>query len=155
VRSEDQRKRFVDTVSKYAIEGDDASALDDDEVRSIFTDDEFEGMVERVKLELLPRLGDVRRDAESNHSSSTSPEDHMRPLFEVFESLKRHFECDDGVVELIDGEVRRMREWVDENEAPESERAPRGLGTVDAQASPQGVRSIFDDVDASGDDEPE
>lgn len=111
---ETQRQKFIATVSNYAIEGEDASALDDEDIRSIFTDAEHEDLTQRVRAELLPRLGDVRREAESNHSSGTSPEAHMRPVFDVFDVLKKHFgEEDDDVLASIEQEERRAREWVE------------------------------------------
>ncbi|HET9956795.1 MAG TPA: hypothetical protein VFQ61_20005, partial [Polyangiaceae bacterium] len=150
---EEQRKEFVDTVSKYALGGEDVSALDDDEVRTLFTDDEFNDLVERIELELLPRLGDVRLNMQSHYCSSTSPEEHLQPLLDVFSTLRKYFQNDHHLVRLIDDEVQLASEWVEKTETPDSGRAPRALGRVEAQASPEGIRSIFDDVDASRDEE--
>lgn len=69
-------------MSNYAVNGEDADALDDDEIRSLFTADEFEELVQRVRTELLPRLGDVRHEWETNHSPDDSPEEHMQQLIE-------------------------------------------------------------------------
>lgn len=148
---EEKRKKFVETVSNYALEGEDADALDDDVIRSLFTIDEFEELVRRVRTELLPRLGDVRREWESNHYSDTPPEEHMQQLLDLFDSLKKQFGDDESTAELIDCEIRRTREWIDENTAEEPARAPRNLEKVEAQEKPQFTRSIFDDVDASED----
>ncbi|MBM4094557.1 MAG: hypothetical protein FJ276_34905 [Planctomycetes bacterium] len=152
---EEKRKKFVETVSNYALEGQDANALDDDGIRSLFTDGEFEALVRRVRTELLPRLGDVRREWESNHSSGVPPEEHMQQLLELFDSLKKQFGDDESAVKLIDREIRRTSEWIDENTPEEPERAPRNLGNVEAQVKPQSTRSIFDDVDANEDVETE
>ena len=66
---ERHRRRFVNTVSDYALEGQDASALDEQSVRSIFTINEFEELVQRVRLETLPRLEDIRRECEDDEFS--------------------------------------------------------------------------------------
>ncbi|HTG36846.1 MAG TPA: hypothetical protein VLB76_28345 [Thermoanaerobaculia bacterium] len=148
---EEKRKKFVETVSNYALEGQDADALDDDRIRSLYTDGEFEELLRRVRAELLPRLGDVRREWEGNHSSDESPEEHMQQLLEIFESLKKRFGDDQSAVKLIDREMRRTSEWIDENMQDEPERTPRKLGQVESQEKPQSTRSIFDDIDANED----
>ncbi|GJL51788.1 MAG: hypothetical protein NPIRA01_30150 [Nitrospirales bacterium] len=152
---EEKRRRFVETVSNYALEGQDADALDDDGIRSLFSNGEFEELVRRVRTELLPRLGDVRREWESNHSSGKSPEEHMQQLLELFNSLGKQFGDDESAVKLIDREIRRTSEWIDENTPEEPERASRKLGKVEAQEKPKSTRSIFDDVDANEDVESE
>lgn len=146
---EEKRKKFVETVSKYALEGQDADALDDEEIRNIFTDDEFAELVERVRTELLPRLQDVRREWESNHSSGEPPDEHMQQLLELFDSLRKQFGDDESVVKLIDCELRRTREWIDKNTPDEPERSPRELGKIEAPTEPRSSRSIFDDIDAN------
>ena len=148
---EEKRKKFVETVSNYALEGQDGDALDDDGIRTLFTDGEFEEFVRRIRTELLPRLGDVRREWKSNHSSEEPPEEYMQQLIELFDSLKKQFGDDENAAKLIDREIRRTREWIDENTPEEPERAPRKLGKVEAQEKPQSTRSIFDDVDANED----
>ena len=46
---EDKRKTFVRTVVEYAVDGMDASALSDGDIRSLFTDDEYEDLVQRIR----------------------------------------------------------------------------------------------------------
>ena len=59
-------------------------------------------------------------------------------MLDVLDVLKRHFGDEEGdVVASIEREERQAREWAAENEPPESNRAPRELGKVDAQATPQ------------------
>ena len=138
-------------MSNYALEGQDADALNDEGIRSLFTDAEFEKLVRRVRTELLPRLGAVRREWEANHSSGEPPEEYMQQLLELFDSLKKVFCDDESASKLIDRQIRRTSEWIDENTPEEPERAPRELGKVEAQEEPQSTRSIFDDVDANED----
>lgn len=145
---EENRRKFIDTVSNYALDGEDADALDDDGIRNLFTDDEFEELVRRVRVELLPRLGDVQRQRESDHSYGEPPEEHMQPLLEVFDSLKERFSDDESAVTLIDREIHRTKEWIDEHTTEEPERRPRELGKVEAPEKPHSTRSIFDDIDA-------
>lgn len=88
---EDRRKEFIATVSEYAVEGQDLYALEDAEIRGVFEDHEFEELLVRVHTELLPRLDDVRRDWQSNRDSDQSPDEHMQPLLDSFETLKKFF----------------------------------------------------------------
>lgn len=148
---EEKRKKFVETVSNYALEGRDADALDDDGIGSLFTDDEFEGLVQRVRTELLPRLGDVQREWESNHSPGEPPEEHMQQLLEFFGSLKERFGDDESALNLINRQIQRTSEWIDENMPKEPERKLRKLGKIEAPAESRSARSIFDDIDANED----
>jgi len=148
---EEKRKKFVETVSNYALEGQDADGLDDDGIRALFTDNEFDELVRKVRTDLLPRLGDVRREWESNHSSSEPPEESMQRLLELFESLKKQLGDDESATILIDREIQRTREWIEENTPEELERAHRELGNVETQDNPRSARSIFDDIDADED----
>jgi hypothetical protein len=144
---EDQRKKFVATVSNYALAGEDTDALGDEGIRTLFHDDEFEDLVQRVRNELLPRLGDVRREWESNHYSG-DPSEHMQQLLESFDTLKKRFGGDADSAKIIDREIQRANEWIGEHSPEEPEREPRELGKVEAADATESERSIFDDIDA-------
>ena len=77
----------------------------------------------------------------------------MRPLLEFFNSLKAQFEDDESAIQVIDREIQRANEWVDENTVDELESNPRQLGEIHAPKQPQGTRSIFDDIDADEEQE--
>ena len=148
---EEKRRKFVDTVSKYALKGEDADALDDDGTRSFFTDDEFEELMNRVRIELLPRLADIRISWETNHTPGEPPEEYMHRLLGFFDSLKNRFDDDESAMKLVDRQIRRTREWIDENTPEEPERRPRKLASVEPSEKSQSTRSIFDDIDANSD----
>lgn len=150
---EEKRKKFVETVSNYALEGQDADALGDEEIRSLFKDDEFEDLRERVRAELLPRLDDVRQEWETNHRSDETPEGHMQQLLESFETLKKCFGDDESAITIIDREIRRTNDWIGEYTPEEPEISPRKLGNVEASDKPHSARSLFDDIDANEDSE--
>jgi hypothetical protein len=152
---EDKRKKFIETVSNYALEGQDADALGDEGIRSLFKDDEFEHLRERVRTELLPRLDDVRQEWESNHRSDDPPEGHMQQLIESFETLKKCFSDDESAITIIDQEIRRTNDWIGEYTPEEPKRSPRKLGKVEASDKPHSARSLFDDIDADEDSESE
>lgn len=146
---EDYRKKFIETVSNYVLEGQDAGALDNDQIRSLFTEDEFEELLQKVRTELLPRLDEVRSAWESNYTSDDSAEQHMQLLLDFFESLKERFDDDKTSVKRIEHELRRTKEWIGEHMPEEPERSPRKLEKIEVQSEPRSARSIFDDIDAN------
>jgi hypothetical protein len=148
---EDQRRRFVETVSQYALDGRDEGAMDDARIQSLFTDRELEHLREKVRTELLPQLTSVRRDRESDYRLGDPPDEHMQQLLESFETLKKCFADDENAAKIIEWEIQKTNEWIDENTSDEQERSPRSLGKVEASDKPQSSRSIFDDIDASND----
>ena len=148
-----QRREFVESVSDYALQGEDASALNDGGIRSIFTDKEHDELVERLRFELLPRLEDIRIEWENDHSLSDSPEEYMQPLLSLFRSLLVEFGRDQGTAEVIDHEVWLTNEWIEENRIHRLDRSPRQLGNIESTDRPESTRSIFDDIDA--DEKPE
>jgi hypothetical protein len=146
---EDRRKKFIATVSGYAVEGEDLYALEDGNIRRMFEDREFEELLLRVQTELLPRLDEVRRTWQSNHDSHQSPDDHMQPLLDSFEALKKLFSDDEDAVEIVERETARVVEWIAEHLPDDpGTRHRRSLGEVQASDEFHGDRSIFEDVDA-------
>jgi hypothetical protein len=152
---EENRRKFVETVSDYAAEGQDTDALDSASIRSLFTDDEYEKLVQRVRAELLSKLDEVRVEHQSNHTSDEPPEEHMYQILSSFETLKKCFSDDADAVKIIDREIRHANEWIGEHTPDEPKRNPRKLGTVGTPERSNSGRSIFDDIDADGDSEDE
>ncbi|OZI72315.1 hypothetical protein [Bordetella genomosp. 12] len=144
--SEEVRKAFVETVSTFAVEGEDLYALNDPGVRSVFQDSEFHELVERVRTVLLPNLQDVRITAQMSHAFSDSPDEHMQGVLESLGTLKKQFGGDDQLVKLVDKEINLVNQWISEREAPEPKVGPRVLGTMDRSEHKHGTRSIFDDI---------
>jgi uncharacterized protein (UPF0305 family) len=148
--SEENRGKFVETVSNYAIEGEDVYALKDTGIQSVFTGREFDELVNTVRTELLPKLREMRRKAQSNYDSAESPDEHMQNILELFSTLKERFGEDEDAVKLIDRETVLANRWIAATEAPEPKVSPRTLGAVEPSEEKHGTRSIFDDI---GDDD--
>lgn len=141
------RKKFIETVSNFALNGYDMYALGDEGIRSVFTDNEFEEFVQRVRSDLLPRLSDVRLEAQGQYESSGPPDEHMQLVLESFDTLKKQFGNEVEATEMIGREIRLANEWIAETEPPEPKVSPRALGTVEPSEVKHGTRSIFDDID--------
>jgi energy-coupling factor transporter ATP-binding protein EcfA2 len=147
---EEHRRTFVEVVSEYAVNGEDVSALEDDDIRSVFNDDELAQLHDDVRQGLIPRLDDVRLEWQGNHYSDDSPDDYMQPLFDSFEVLRRQFANDAEVIDTVEREQRRLVNWISEKTAdsPEAPRRPqRTLGQITASDDLSAGRSIFDDID--------
>lgn len=145
---EANRRLFVEKVSEYAIQGEDVSALDDKKIQAVFTEEELNGLIEAVREELLPRLGDVREEVQNNYNhSEDDPEEHMRRYLDSLSTLRLCFGDDETRVR-IEHERHLADEWISENPSEESKRPARPLGRVDDTAIVQSTRSIFDDVDS-------
>lgn len=144
---EKDRKTFVQTVSAYAISGEDVYALDHEDIRSVFTDAEFDDLIARVRAELLSRLDRVRETEQSGYRGDEPADEYMEHLFERFKTLKDKFIDDAEAVRLIEREIDLAKNWISDNDRGRPDRAPRSLGTAGAIDKPHGSRNIFDDVD--------
>jgi hypothetical protein len=145
----DKREKFIATVTGYAVEGEDLYALEDRDLRRMFTDTEFEELRLRIRYELLPRLADVRRNWQTKQSADESPEDHMQPLLDSFRALTKEFTDDLDVVKIVEWETERVNNWIAENMPKKPDDAPKHtLGDVQTSDEFEDGRSIFEDVDA-------
>ena len=111
------RKKFVNAVSDYAVDGQDASALDDESVQSLFTEDELTELVRRIRSQTLPRLDEIRSECEDLlFLEPVSPEEQMQQFFEFCDSLMAQFGDDQDTAALIDQQKSLAWDWINENE---------------------------------------
>ena len=136
------------TVSEYAVRGDDLYALDNAGIKSLFEDHEFEELLQKVRIQLLPRLDDVRLEAQRNHLTNEPADEHMQQVLESFETLNKHFGHDAYAATIIGRETLLANEWIAENTSEEPDRKQRTLGKVETSEKLNSTRSIFDDVDS-------
>lgn len=147
---ENYRQSFVTTVISYAIEGEDLYALESHRIQSVFTSAELADFHDRVRIELIPNLADIRRNLQSNHSSEQRPDEYMERLLESFTALKEEFADDPAILTDIDHEIQLTQEWIAEklDDDPKEDRTARTFGDVEPPNQPPAhARSIFDDVD--------
>ena len=150
-----QRRGFVESVSNYALEGEDASALSDEGIRNIFTKDEYDQLIGRLRVELLPRLEEIRLERENNHSPGDSPEEHMQPLLNFLRSLLVGFGGDQDLAAHIRDQIWLTEEWIKDNQIDRLDSDPRQLGNIATIDGPESTRSIFDDIDEDDQSETE
>jgi hypothetical protein len=143
------RKTFVETICAYVIEGDDASALGKVALRKMFVGGEWDDLLERVRSELVPSLGSVRRNWETN--SHDDPESIMQGFLDLVSAVGTVLPKDEQIRLILDREQQRAHEWIAEHAAETG--STRTLPTLSPGedspiASQPSERSIFDDVDA-------
>ena len=116
----------------------------------MFTEEEREDFRGRIRSKLVPNLGDVRWNWQSNCNSDQRADEYLKPLLDWFSSLKEKCADDSNLVALIDREIALGRDWIAERLAddPRNERFERTFGDVEVMTEPPlTARSIFDDVD--------
>ena len=141
------RERLVEQASRDLLEGTDCSALNDNGVQLLFTNDEMDNLLLKAKDELIPNLSDVREGRESGYDSEENPDQYMQSLFELFGCLRDHFRDCQDLVARIEREENLTSQWVADNTPDESEDYQRDLDSAEAAEGPEGERSIFDDID--------
>ena len=143
------RKKFVNAVSDYAVDGQDASALDDESVQSLFTEDELTELVRRIRSQTLPRLDEIRSECEDLlFLEPVSPEEQMQQFFEFCDSLLLRFGDEKDIAELINKQISLAWSWIDENEEQWPDEELRQWGQIEATDERESSRSIFEDIDA-------
>lgn len=144
---EENRKKFIHTVTQYALNGEDMAALGDGDIKKLFKGSEFEELCEQVRKIVIPRLADIRYKWERDFDSD-SPEEHMQPLLDSFGTMKECFADDKNAIVAIESEIEEVNDWISDKTDEESEMEPRKLGAVDSFEAAQSERSLFDDIDA-------
>lgn len=155
--SEQYRKKFVQTVIEYTVDGDDGYVFENPAIRKMFTRTEERDFTVRLRTELVPRLRDVRYNWQSNFPSDQDPESYIQPFVELLAALERKFAADKNVTAAVSREQARVERWVQETLRDIAERdGDRGYDepeydSGDYQRSEAHVavaeRSIFDDID--------
>lgn len=144
---EESRKTFIQVVSAYAISGEDVFALENEDIREVFTDGEFDALVASVRIDLLPGLGRVRKEKQAGYEANEPADEYIESMLESFKTLKNKFGDDAEAVRIIDREINLAKDWISDNERELPDRESRSLGTAGTINKPHGTRSIFDDVD--------
>jgi hypothetical protein len=147
---EQYRKFFVETVTSYAIGGEDLYAVESNQIQSVFTSDELTEFRARLRNEVLPRISDIRWDWESHYDSNGSPDGHMQPLIDSLTALKNEFPDEPTIIDKIDREIRLAEEWIGDNTSHGEQAVRQTLAFGDADPSDRRAvqtRGIFDDVD--------
>ena len=106
-------------------------------------------MVQRIRLETLPRLDDIRSECEDlEFLEVVSPEDQIHPFFEFCDSLLSQFGDDQDTAEWIDQQVSLAWNWVHENEVQWPDESEQHYEEIELMDGSESSRSVFEDIDA-------
>ncbi|MDZ4401880.1 hypothetical protein [Prosthecobacter sp.] len=117
-------------------------------LRAMFTDDEFEATMDDVRRELLTDLDSTISDWRWNCPRREDPESYFESLTDVLKTYRKSFETDKDAVNLINEALSEIDSVVEELRADQPDDPDnddfRGSASTPANESD---RSVFDDVD--------
>lgn len=145
---EENRRLFVKAVSRYAVDGEDVYALSNGRIRCVFTEEEYEELINTVHDELIPELSKIRESMLSDYTQSETPDEYMQNTIEMLDILKEQFVDDAIALGIIEREIEIVNQWIVETDYPESDISPRELGELEKIDEKYNIRSIFDDIDS-------
>src|SRR3546814_13743500 len=105
------RRRFIDTVSEYAVDGVDASVLGYDRMRAMLTKTELDALRGALRNKLLPELGAVRERRQDQYDETDDSHQHKEPFRDVAEALQKEFSEDVEVRGVIAGAKSLCAQW--------------------------------------------
>ena len=150
------RKGFVQTVTQYAVDGNDGYVFESRDIRKIFTREEIKNLKLRVRTELVPGLKNARGNWEDNLPSDEDPESYIQPFSDLLSALEREFSSDPDVMAAVKEESVLVKRWIENTLQDLAERGDRPYDEPDYDAGDYSrsegrmgatERSIFDDID--------
>lgn len=143
------RKKLLDTLTTYAVDGEDLYILQNEGIQKLFSRKELSKIRKRIDSELLPNLPIVFDSLvwEFNSSSQTS-EEFMERHLETLNTLEEMFTLP-ADLKVIADEKKKVNDWIIENENEGEDVVPqRQLVNSENDDHLFNSRSIFDDIDA-------
>jgi hypothetical protein len=142
------RKKFIDTIIGYTVEGYDFFLLQNEELIGILIDEEKESLFENIKLSFIPNLEQIRRRWESERNMEDTAEEYLEPFTSTMILLREHFQGASDLQAVFSAQLTKAEQWIEEQEEPPVERKPRDrYENLQQSQNFEIKRSIFDDVD--------
>jgi energy-coupling factor transporter ATP-binding protein EcfA2 len=145
------RDTFVERMAQLAIESPDAGCLSDP-IRHMFSPEELQQMLDRIRLEIAPNVRELVRDLASNLDEDSDPDDFFSDLKSAFTGFMNEYgadtetgQCFQMGLDTIDATIAN---W--EGKPDQKPHSTDASSLVESPGFTQGhsQRSIFDDVDA-------
>lgn len=144
---EEARRTLIETVSTYALNGDDARVLRDPELRLLLSEKELRRLQESIRTELLPRIDAVRLEHQAGRESEDDPEWHMRRFTQLLSAIEKEYPTSRRIRTIVESERLQVQEWIDENPTETDSSTSRDIMVDNPNVSHNVSRSIFDDID--------
>jgi len=145
---ESHRLKFIETVSSYAIKGEDLYALRSSRIRKVFKEEELINLRKKVKDELIPEVANLTKSWQGNYDSTSEADAYMDSLIDIYKTLEEEFKEDSAITDVVKGEIQKVKNWIEENTSDE-QKVPKREKLSDAGTvlNVNEERSIFDDID--------
>lgn len=143
---EENRLAFISKVSEYTVSGQSLYAVSYDELRAMFSEEEYTALRDRIKAELIPRISELKETWKSTYTKDEDARYHMSSLKENLEAIENEFSDETSILEDIENELTEIEEWIEENKGEDEVYETENL-SGDNEELEEIERSIFDDVD--------
>lgn len=111
-----------------------------------FFDEEYTALRNRIKVELIPRISELKETWKSSYTTDEDARYHMSSLKENLEAIENEFSDDTSILEDVANELMEIEEWIEENKGEDEVYESENL-SGDSEELEEIERSIFDDVD--------
>lgn len=146
---EDKRLAFVEHVEELTVETPDGAVLRDDNLRSLFTDQEFAALKDRIEEETIPALESLISEWESNCGSDDDPDSYFEEFDRFLESVEMEYDEQATIVMQARNAREKIKRAVESlNESREPTKVER-IETPSNQEIEGGgdLETIFEDLD--------
>jgi hypothetical protein len=146
---EEKRCNVVATIRELAIDIPDSGFLRED-IRQIFTPQEFDELLDYVRQTLLPNLDDLVENWEAGYNGTDDPDEYFAELLGALDDYKKVYKDDEVATHQIHRANEKIEEAIevlhaDMGQEPDYEDIYRGSMQRSLHMD---SRSIFDDVDS-------
>ena len=145
---EAKRLEAITRIRELAVETPDAGFLRND-IKSLFTDEEFEEILIHVQKELFPKLQETVDEWNDNFHRD-DPDSYFGELEDALSTFRQTYKDRDEDIGEIDGALSRVEEVKAElrSKMPDEENKDDDyFGDSNKERHAESMRSIFDDVD--------
>jgi hypothetical protein len=141
------RENAAELLKRKAIEDFDGAWLDSN-IIELFMPDERQGLLDKFREDLLPRIDDLVYESASGYSSDVSPENRYDSARETVTAYLGAFGGDSKIGRKLQATLDGIDSWVAEAEAEENFRPKPSNSFAPAQHFPSltSGRDQFDDV---------
>lgn len=147
---ETKRVAVVAAIRELAVETPDAGFLRE-AVRELLTPDEFAAILEDIRTKLLPDLGSTIRNWRGNYDENRNedPENHFDELVSALKEFRDELAEHPDAAAQVESALSEIKEVIEElrSDQPQEPDSDDFRGQASDEASDDGSRSVFDDVD--------
>jgi len=145
---EQKRLDVIGTIRELAVDTPDSGFLQRG-IRDIFTEDEFNEILEHVRSILLPNLDDQIQSWRLNYNGEDAPDGYFAELKWALENFRDEFADSENAATYITAALMEIEEVIEElrSEPPEEPDSEDYYGRSSSDRERDDTRSIFDDVD--------